>query len=67
MQVGDLVKIIVPESMIGWPAGKTGLVLKTVPNGSLPDALGFVVIGVVRNQIIESVYAHCNEVETIKE
>ena len=65
MQVGDLVKIIVPESLIGWPAGKTGLVLKTVPDKSLPDTLGFVIIGVVRNQTIESVYAHRDEVEAI--
>ena len=65
MKIGDLVKIIVPESLIGWPAGKAGLVLETVPNESLPDALGFVVIGVVRNQTIERVYAHCDEVEAI--
>ena len=62
MEVGDLVKIIAPESVVGWPAGKVGLVTTVLANG-LTDY----VVGVASSEGLKSVYVHHREIKAIDE
>jgi len=59
VQVGDLVKIIAPESVVGWPAGKVGLITVALDKYHALDYI----ISVVCSDGAKNVYVLCHEVK----
>ena len=72
MQVGDLVRIIAPEHIVGWPAGYVGIILEKLEPPDEND-LGWLtfdidyIVTIVRKGKVEHVYVYGNEIELVDE
>jgi len=63
MQVGDLVKIIAPESIVGWPAGHIGVITEKLDDDIPPDYI----VTITRRSKLEQVYVHHEEIKVLYE